>query len=546
MGAKRRRVVVLCGILIGLCGALLLPGAAWAHATVVSTTPNADAIVNAAPGKVTVTFDEPVSPVAADTTVVAPDGSPATAGKATVDGDRLTYRLRDHLPKGTYLVSYRVISADGHPVPGGFTFSYGKTSPPPTAVAGATGTDPVVTTLVIADRYIGYAGLALVFGPALLLLAANPGSRRGAAKLVIAGLSTVAATSMVGLYLQVPYTAGSGLFDINGGDVGAVLASRFGGAAMVRLLLVLVAVPLLHPFLTGRSSGLPRGWLGLLGVALAATWSFSGHATTSPAPPLTVLSDTVHIAAVATWIGGLVTLALFALKRSRVAEAERLLPVWSQWATWLVAALAVAGLAQALINVGTVGALVSTTYGWLVIAKLGLFAVLLGTAALARTAVGRIGSGEVVARVRRLVVTELSVAACVLGVSAVLVQTIPAATVTGASAASQQRTDTDKTLGGDLFTLQFEIDPGRVGRDAAHVYLFKKDGVTPLRPKEWNGTYGLSSGGVNAVDMDLSVLAPNHASATVNLPKKGDWKFSFTIRTTKWDEDTVSTVVSIK
>ncbi|MGH8878874.1 MAG: copper resistance CopC/CopD family protein, partial [Stackebrandtia sp.] len=564
-GRHWRAAILGLGVVIALLALSASP--ASAHATVVSSTPQEGKTLDKAPGEVVIKFSEPVSVVAADTGVTAPDGSKAHASTAVSEGDQIRYDLRGDLPDGTYVVSYRVISADGHPVPGGYTFSVGKSSKVPEAAEPGSGSDPLVTGLVYGNRYLGYAGLVLVLGPALLLLAGSPGSRRGAIRLTVTGLSLIAGTAVIGLYLQAPYTAGTGLFGVSGPDIGSVLASRFGGASMARLLLVLIALPLLKHALAavrvrakpddevttassaaGSTPGVGRGmeWLlAAVAAALAATWPVSGHATTSAAPALTVLSDTVHIAAATVWLGGLVTLGFFLVKRGRAAEAESFLPTWSRWATWIVASLAIAGLAQALIHIGTVDGLLSTTYGWLVIAKAGLFAGLLVTAALARRLVRATGKREVVTPVRRLILTELAIGVVVLGLSSVLVQAVPAQGAVAPTAQEQPQTFS-KTVKTDLFTLQVELEPVTVGRNEAHLYLFEPDGVTEMEAEEWTASFGRPSEGISLVRFDLALLSPNHASGEVELPQKGKWTFEFKIRTSKLDRETVTTVVSVK
>ncbi|GAA4905325.1 copper transport protein [Stackebrandtia albiflava] len=546
----RARTLLPLSLLTGLLLVLLAGTPAHAHATVVSTSPAADEIVATAPSEIVVEFSEQVSVVAAETGVIAPDGERADAEPARSEGNVLTYRLRDDLPRGTYLVSYRVISADGHPVPGGYTFSIGERSATPDSDALDVEADPLVGALVLVNRYLGYAGLALVLGPGLLLVAARGrGSAfpppRGPRLLATTGLATVAVTAVIGLYLQAPYTAGAGLFDVSGDDIGMVVQSRYGVAAMARLLAVLIAIPLLYRAIRPDAGTADRVLPGFAAVAMALTWPMSGHATTSPAPPLTVLTDTVHVAAMGMWVGGLVTMAVYLFRRHRLRELEDFLPKWSIWATWLVAALAVAGVAQAVIEIGTVTALLDTDYGRLVLVKVGLFAVLLAAAFLARRTVARAEHSDTTTRIRRLVTVELAVAAVILACSALLVQTVPArvAAETGEGVTDEGRLYSVK-LTDELFTLQFEIEPVAVGDNTAHLYLFTPEGE-PLEPLEWSATYGRLDADIAPVGIGLALLSPNHVQADVALPTAGQWEFTFTIRVGELDRATVSTVVTV-
>src|SRR4051794_27215469 len=119
----RRALAAGGGLLIGLFWVLLGPAApASAHAALVGSDPAANAIVPDAPNKVTLTFSESVQLITGKLQVLAPDGSRADQGDPTADGDSVTIPLRSGGGRGTYLVSFRVISADSHPIGGSISF----------------------------------------------------------------------------------------------------------------------------------------------------------------------------------------------------------------------------------------------------------------------------------------------------------------------------------------------------------------------------------------------------------------------------------------
>ncbi|MET0424353.1 MAG: copper resistance CopC family protein, partial [Actinoplanes sp.] len=163
-------------------GALLAPaGPAQAHAALLGSTPAPGSVVGSSPADIVVTFSEAISPVTGRVQVIAPDGE-RISGTATASGSTLRIPVRKaRQPLGTYLVSYRVISADSHPVGGALTFSVGAPSERP-AEPGTTGTHESVKVATPIARGIGYAGLTLTVGPALFLALLWPRrrSRRGA------------------------------------------------------------------------------------------------------------------------------------------------------------------------------------------------------------------------------------------------------------------------------------------------------------------------------------------------------------------------------
>lgn len=395
-GARGRRVRVftlLAGLVLGLFAVLASPASpASAHAAVISSNPAPGAVLPTAPSEVVITFSEVVTPVQAAISVIDPQGKKIATGPAREVGDQMHIPVRTDVSQGTFLVSYRVISADGHPVGNGFTYSVGAPSPggAPKPINGGA-TDPVVATGVSVMQFLGFVGLILVIGPALVLLALWPRrlDRRQPIRLAYAGLGLTAVATIGGLYLQAPYGAGSGIFDVDSTDISYVLDSHFGEAFLVRLAVLVVIGFLLRPVLAGRGGKADYWLLGVLGLVGVLTWPLAGHPGATDVAPLTVVADTAHLISVGVWIGGLVMLAVFLLRRANLRELSAILPVWSNWAMLAVSVLVLTGTAQALIEIGSVHALISTEYGLLVLAKVALLAVILLFANVGRRIVNR-------------------------------------------------------------------------------------------------------------------------------------------------------------
>ncbi|MGI5214495.1 copper resistance protein CopC [Plantactinospora sp. CA-290183] len=549
-------VLLLAG-LSALAGPAATP--ANAHAAVVATTPARKAVLGYSPTEVTVRFSEPVSLVPGRAQVLAPDGRRINAGEPSVRGDtlRIPIRAADR-PLGTYLVSYRVVSADSHPVAGGYTFAVGAES----AAAPTLADDPVRPDVRIAVpliRYVGYAGLVLLIGPTLLLALLWPArlSRRGPVRLVRAGLALVAAGALAGLWVQAPYTSGAGLFDVSATELRQVIGSGYGLVLCARLGILLLVAALLPPLLQPqgrapsyrilyRKGPLLTALVLLLGVAGLATWPLAGHAIASPMPLASAVADVLHLAAASAWLGGLVTLAAFLLRAAHPRTLGVILPVWSRWATVAVLWLVAAGAAQALIEIGTPGALVGTDYGRLVLAKVALLGLVLTGAALARRLVRRGGAGTAPGRLRRLVGLEVAVSLVILGLSAALVQTTPGRSA-GTEVETAAASDTfAQTLESPLYTLQFDIYPVQLGEhNTVHAYLYTPDGK-PLPAVEWTLTTALPALGVEPVATPMLGVQPHHAVGAVNFPVAGQWQLRFTVRTSDIDQASVTTTVRVR
>ena len=122
---------------IALLTALVQASAAFAHASLVRAEPADGALVAEPPAALRLTFNEPVTPLVIR--LIAPDGT-TTTPEATTENTTVTVKPGP-LRRGTHVLSWRVISADGHPVGGSLVFSVGEAS-------GCGGGDYVLTILV--------------------------------------------------------------------------------------------------------------------------------------------------------------------------------------------------------------------------------------------------------------------------------------------------------------------------------------------------------------------------------------------------------------
>ena len=138
-------------IVLGLAvvAVMVLPSVASAHAYLVKTVPAASVVLNVPPPTVQLTYDEAVEPRFAIISVTNAAGRQQTTGpvyRSPADPDTLVVPLRPHLPEGWYLIFWRAISVDGHPVEGAFTYAVGPNPGPapqfPVPSISATATTP--------------------------------------------------------------------------------------------------------------------------------------------------------------------------------------------------------------------------------------------------------------------------------------------------------------------------------------------------------------------------------------------------------------------
>ncbi|SHG34167.1 hypothetical protein SAMN05444351_2302 [Geodermatophilus nigrescens] len=97
--------------------------AASAHDALVSATPADGASLGAAPAAVELRFSGDVQELGAELVVTGPDGARVGDGVPSVSGPTVSLPLPGDLPAGTYAATWRIASADGHPVSGTTTFT---------------------------------------------------------------------------------------------------------------------------------------------------------------------------------------------------------------------------------------------------------------------------------------------------------------------------------------------------------------------------------------------------------------------------------------
>ena len=564
--ATARALATAVAAALALC--LLLPAAALAHATLEGTTPQRGAVVRSEPPLVAFRFDEPVEGTFGAVRVYDARGARVDAGDAFHPGGRgpeLGVHLMGGLPEGTYTATYRVVSADGHIVSGGFTFSIGRASGTGLTVAQLTaggGSGAVTETafglarglqfLAIALGAGALAFLALVWIPALHATREREPAWDEAAGAFAARLRRVLlATAAIGLVsaaaavvLEGAEAAGiSGFSALRPTIVRETLGTRFGtvwglGVLAWALCGALAACAPRHRRATAA--------LAIPAAALVALPALGGHAATQRPEALLIPLNVVHVAAVSVWAGGL-ALALLALPAAtrRLAPPDRsrllagTLTRFSPLALGAVAAILATGLAQSYVYVRTPAHLLDTAFGRAVLVKLVLLAALIALGAvqrrrslpgLRRVAAGGEPPGQAGVLVRRVLRAELALIAVVLGVTAALTAYAPSI------AAQSGPFNTTTTVG--PAQLQLTVDPARVGANEIHLYLLNpRDGTQYRGAREVDVEEGLPSKQIGPLDQVAQLAGPGHyvVPAAV-LGVAGTWEVQVTVRVSDFDE----------
>jgi copper transport protein len=390
-------------VLAALVAALVLPGAAWAHAALLRTVPVASATVNTPPRQVALTYDEAVEPRFAIVSVTDAAGQQETTGpprRSPANPDTLLIPLK-HVAEGWYLVYWRAISVDGHPVRGAFTFAVGPNAGPAPQFPVPSTSESAATPRLVTARWIVFLSLMTAIGLlALRLGIARPVVRRvSGARLRAVSIAffSSAAIALVAIpvYTLIA-TADFALRPVT--DIGALVplldVSAFGrGYLDLELCFALfvaaaaVAIWLDRPDRPQRSIGalLATGGAALAAAAVLIVPGASGHPAQTSPRGLSLALDWAHLLTGSLWIGGLA--GLLVLWRSlpastRTAGLWVVVPRFSKVALISVIGLIASGTGAAIIHMPTLASMWQTSYGQAILVKIGLLLAAMALAAV--------------------------------------------------------------------------------------------------------------------------------------------------------------------
>ena len=122
-----RRLPALLGALLALCLALFAGApAAQAHDELLQADPADGARLAQAPDRVTLTYSGDITALGNEVRVTDSQGKTVSTGDVTVDGTHVIQRISPDAGDETYTVSWRVVSSDGHPIEGTYSFTVGQ------------------------------------------------------------------------------------------------------------------------------------------------------------------------------------------------------------------------------------------------------------------------------------------------------------------------------------------------------------------------------------------------------------------------------------
>jgi copper transport protein len=566
---------------IALVALLVLAAPAGAHAVLEQTSPAAGQAYSTAPTTISLSFDEHVQVGLGGIRLFDANSHRIDIGPPTQVGDSKVVTVSvPKLKDGTYVVTWRVISADGHPVENAFTFSVGEPSKLPSSAEALANQlldtqkgSRVVGVTNGALRFLEFSAVALLVGGFAFIALCWPAGRRSRVTVRLLKGSWIVAFvgSIAAVLIESSYTAGLKFSEsFKPSIVHEYIDTHVGHVMALRIIVLLVVGAFGLPLLRRASLGVTRGVVAIaLGLLTLGTFTLAGHARSGIQVAGAIPADLAHLAAFSLWFGGLVVLVVAVLKPDDPSELEPAVSRFSNVALGAVVVLTGTGVYQSWRQVGSFGALKSTTYGRLLLVKLALVAVVVLVAALSRDTVRQhldrepapleeaetrvplpVGPGAaladpdseyrsyVVHRLRVSVGLEVVFLVFVLAVTALLVNAPPARSVADAPY--------NTTLQGKGITFQILIVPARSGPNEVHLTALEPNGsLFPLVGVDVELSNPAKA--IAPIKVTLIRLGPGHYTSTgLTIPFSGKWQLEIKALKSEIDEVDVTATVPVR
>jgi copper transport protein len=547
-------------LIAAIAAALALPASGWAHAALLRTVPSASGVVNTPPTQVALTFSEAVEPRFAVVSVTDANAAQQAVGsprRSATDPDTLVVPVK-HLPEGWYLVYWRVISVDGHPVRGAYTFAVGPNQGPAPQFVVPSLSETAATPGLLVARWVAFLSFMSAIGLfALRMLIARPVVRRVSETRLRAVSIAFGATCAIALVAIPVYVviATAQFAQRSATAIGMLVplirVSAFGrGYLTLELLFALFVVASSVALWVDRPQRERRSvaeLLALTGAGLAAgacllVPGLAGHAAQTAPRGWSLLADWTHLAAGSIWIGGLA--GLLVLWRSlpaarRVAGLVVSVPRFSNVAFVSVLVLVASGIGSSLLHVPTLASLWQTSYGEALLVKIGILgaALLLAAVNLLRTKPRLVAGGDLATSsavlLRRLVGAETILVAGAIFVAALLSSLAPpskALATIGKPAARVGPGPVSRVVERNGYRLAFRLSPNRAAVPSDFAVAITRGGK-PVRGADVTARFTMLDMEMGDQSYHLAESAPGvYSHSAPALVMVGHWGLTFQIQ----------------
>lgn len=305
-------VVFLLAFLLALTTGMTT---AYAHAGLMSSSPQDGEVLKANPGQISARFTETLEPDLVNVRLFDWDGKEIKLERPTLqpgDASQLNAKLPSDLAEGTYSVIVSVVSEDGHPIEEKLTFSIGQKS----AVVVPPNEQKADSSYLIMYRYLAQGIILIGGGLYLVAWAAQRHGLPSLAQLIGIGRQIGWSLAIIGLiFLWFLYDESLSAVSLTQAlwqmDGNLLSQSPFAIMLLVSfVLLLLIAIP-----------NMVSGWYVGIWVIVISAQAFGGHAWGIAPVWLSILLRLLHVLTVAVWMGALVYLLLTVKAAERGQES---------------------------------------------------------------------------------------------------------------------------------------------------------------------------------------------------------------------------------
>lgn len=512
---------------------------AFAHAALVSSNPADGAVVETAPSKVELHFNEPVAPLIAN--LADAQGRVHRELSAAGHDTLLDIKLPTDLSAGSHVLSYRVVSGDGHPISGSVVFSIGTSTT--VNVGSETGQSWNVHVALWLSRMLVYLGLFAGVGGVFFQQWVAPSfPSRKTTRLLSILLGVGAGAAAASLAFQGLDALGLSLTDLGSPLIwSAGWQTSFGRTIAAALTALALASASQHIRMESWGRGLSL--MALIGVGMST--ALSGHASSASPQWLTCPAVFLHGIGVAYWVGALIPLMLLL----RQVPSLLALPVvrrFSSGALVAVGIMSLAGLMLAVVQFDAPADLISTAYGRILVAKTLLVSGLLGLAGINRlwltpALTASEGSGR--KWLIRSIATEIVLVAAILAFAGLWRFTPPPRVL---ASPPEMSASTSVHLHASKLMAQITLFPGRSGATRANIVLASAHGGA-MHPKEISLVLAKPGSGIEPIERPAVKAGRNEWSVDgLVLPLPGPWQIKVEVLVDDFEKASLEGLVTIR
>lgn len=535
-----RKLIARLGCVVVAVLTLLAPAQlASAHAILLTSEPAPSAILDQSPTEIALFFNESVDTVFGKIRILDSSGNVIQTVKPIRDAANHSIVRAPIvlLEPGTYVVVWRIASADSHPVQGSFAFQIGNTSTDVSALSNYQVLERHgLASLFDVIRWVTYLGVVLLIGGIGLLQAVRTDRLSPRSTLaLIGGWAFAALGTLEGLIAYGPHVSGYKIYKaVDLSLLSETLTTQYGKMQVVRLMLLgLIGTLIAVIQFRGTWWWKLCAWASLVGVTL--TLALAGHPVTTNPVALSVGVDVLHMLGVSLWVGPLLIIVYdrkmwLANDESTSAHSLR----WfSRTAGFAVPVIVVTGVIQAWLMLDGFGQILDSRYGRTLIVKVCLVVVLIALGGVSRVAMQQQRSGSL----RQSMSIEV--------LFGVIILTLTSALVAMPQKAILEPAPLSSTIFQGHLIVELSLTSARVGQSEVHVVVANADGSF-VQVESATARMSMPSRKIPNGPIVLEETGPNHFSGVTEFAYSGEWVVEILIRQTSSSTTLFKVAVEIK